>query len=162
VLLSGGYTGEHALLHLGQDMGNPENGTHHSPIDHLTRWWRSWTGKRAARAELEKLDTRQMTSITRDVGASGSELYLLAGKWPDSAGLLTRRMAALRLDHAGVAQSLPAVTRDMSKMCSLCGDKSRCERDLDKAAITPSWQRYCPNSTALVSLVAQHAADRRS
>jgi hypothetical protein len=79
-------------------------------------------------------------------------LYSLAGKWPDSNGLLARRMAALHLDQVEVAQSQPTVARDMRKTCSLCGDKGRCERDLDKAAISPSWQRYCPNSTTLVSL----------
>jgi hypothetical protein len=96
-----------------------------------------------------------MQNIARDVGTSSAELRALAGKWPDSADLLWRRMTALRLDRTEIAQSMPPVSRDMSKLCSLCDEKRECERDLDRGAISPRWLRYCPNAQTLMALLKQ-------
>jgi hypothetical protein len=59
----------------------------------VTRWWRNLWGNRTGISELDKLDWDEMKHIARDVGTSTEELQALAGKWPDSADLLTRRMA---------------------------------------------------------------------
>jgi hypothetical protein len=96
-----------------------------------------------------------MQNIARDVGTSSAELRALAGKWPDSADLLWRRVAALHLDRTEIAQSMPLVSRDMSKLCSLCDEKRECERDLDRVAISPRWLRYCPNAQILMALLKQ-------
>lgn len=120
----------------------------------LVRWWRNWIGNRSARAEMDRLGSRELGIIAQDVGASKAELRALAGRWPDSADLLARRMAWLRLDPAEIARTDPAVSRDMNKLCSLCGSKRQCEHDLDRATINPSWRRYCPNFQTLAALVA--------
>jgi uncharacterized protein YjiS (DUF1127 family) len=120
----------------------------------MARWWKNWRGNGAGRAELDRLDPREVANIARDIGASSSELRALAGKWPDSADLLTRRMAALHLDPFDIAGSQPAVSRDLNKLCSLCGEKRQCEYDLDRGALDPRWLRYCPNSQILMALIA--------
>ncbi len=126
----------------------------------LTRWWKNWTGNRAGRAELDNLGSQELGNIARDVGASPHELRALAGKWPDSADLLTRRMATLHLDPGEIARSQPTVSSDLTKLCSLCRDKNRCEHDLNSGTTSPRWQRYCPNSATLAALVAERSPDR--
>jgi hypothetical protein len=120
----------------------------------LACWWKHWIGNWAGRAELDRPDQRSLGSRARDVGASPTEFYAVAGKWPDSADLLTRRMTALRLDPVEVARTEPLVSREMTKLCSLCGNKRQCEHDLSQAAVSPRWWRYCPNSQTLMALVA--------
>lgn len=120
----------------------------------LARWWKNWIGNPAGRAELDRLDTRELGTMARDVGASAGELRALAGKWPDAADLVTRRMAALHLDPAEIARTEPSVSRDITKLCSLCGEKRQCEHDLDRGVIDSHWRRYCPNSQTLMALVA--------
>ena len=62
-----------------------------------------------------------------DIGSILQELRPLAGKWPESANLLSRRMAALQLDPSEIARSQPAVSNDLKRLCSLCVSKGRCD-----------------------------------
>ncbi len=136
------------------------NDTQHPPL--LTRaanWWRNWLGNWRGWSEVDSLDPEQMRSIARDVGASRDELRTLAGKWPDSAAPLARRMTALGLDAADIARSQPAVSRDLNKSCSLCGEKRQCEHDLASGTVRPTWRQYCPNSGTLLALVSQRRAE---
>jgi len=121
----------------------------------IARWWRNWWGNRAGVAELDNFDRNELKHISRDIGASTEELRALAGKWPESADLLTRRMAALQLDPLATARSQPAVSNDLKKLCSLCVSKGRCEHDLAEGAINSDWREYCPNATTLTALSAQ-------
>jgi len=129
-----------------------------SLISDVAQWWRNWWGNRAGMSELDKLDREEMKHIARDVGTSTEELQALAGKWPDSADLLARRMATLQLDPLGIARSQPAVSNDLKKLCSLCMSKGECTHDLDNGAINSNWQEYCPNTSTLKALSVQRAA----
>jgi len=119
------------------------------------RWWRNWIGNRSGRAAIDALDPETERHIARDIGVGTGELRALAGKWPDSASLLARRMASLRLDANAVEKTLPTVSRDLKKLCSLCRDKQRCEHDLNAASADPGWRGYCPNSHTLTALTAE-------
>jgi hypothetical protein len=100
--------------------------------------------------------------IAHDVGVGGAaELRVLAGKWPDSADLLSRRMRQIRLDAAKIVRVEPQVVRDLERVCTLCASKRRCIRDLAKGQSDSSWQAYCPNTMTLRALGAD-AGSRRS
>lgn len=122
-------------------------------ISGFTRWWRNWIGNRSTQAELHRMGPADWSGIAREIGASPSELRSLAGKWPDSAELLLRRMNTLQLEHPAVARALPAVARDLTRLCSLCEAKKQCRHDLDTHAVSLTWRRYCPNSSTLLALV---------
>jgi hypothetical protein len=122
------------------------------------RWWKNRVGNWSSRAAVDALDPETAKRIARDIGVDTNELRALAGKWPDSASLLERRMAAHRLDADAIEKAQPAVSRDLKKMCSLCRDKPQCEHDLDTASTDPAWQRYCPNSYTLQALIAERDA----
>ena len=118
----------------------------------LGRWWQNWKDSRAHIAELGNFTPKELHDIARDAGATTQELRALAGKWPDSADLLTRRMAALGLNTAELARTQPATSNDLKKLCSLCASKRPCEHDLVKDAANPAWNEYCPNATTLTAL----------
>jgi hypothetical protein len=118
----------------------------------LDRWWRNWRESRARVAQLSAFTSRELDDVARDAGVTTDELRALAGKWPDSADLLNRRMAVLGLDPAEVNRGQPATSNDLRRLCSLCGSKRRCERDLAKHPADPVWTEYCPNATTLTAL----------
>jgi hypothetical protein len=43
-------------------------------------------------------------------------------------------------------RSDPRVAGDLERVCSLCGQKRQCERDLAHNPDDPVWQSYCLNA----------------
>lgn len=130
----------------------------------LIRRWSSWLGRFGGVAKRERLDAEAVAVCARDIGTSASELRLLAGKWPDTSGdLLARRLRALNLDPAKLSAHQSAVVRDLSRLCALCGDKSRCRDDLDRRPGSAAWQSYCLNTSTLTALQReQHERTRNN
>jgi hypothetical protein len=120
-------------------------------VRRLARWWRNWTCRNAAQDEIRRLGPREVDRLAHDVGLTGADLRTLAGKWPDSAELLSRRLAALRLDEHELARSNPDVLRDLQRVCTLCAAKGRCEHDLADKPSDPVWQTYCPNAQTVAA-----------
>jgi hypothetical protein len=128
----------------------------------LAHWWRSWNGRRRAMLGLEACGSAEVERIARDVGVSGADLSILVGKWPDAADLLYWRMNEVHLDRKEITQLEPEVMRDLQRVCTVCGSKRRCEHELAKNPSDPAWQRYCPNATTLLALVAERAAKAKA
>jgi hypothetical protein len=128
----------------------------------LARWWRSWNGRRRTMMDLNGCGPAEMERIARDVGVSGADLSILAGKWPDAADQLYRRMNEIKLDRMEVTHADPQVMRDLQRVCTVCGSKRRCAHELAKNPSDPAWQKYCPNATTLAALVAERAAKTRA
>jgi hypothetical protein len=122
------------------------------PFGIFAKWWRNWTARDAALAEIGCCGGDEAAHIARDIGVSVSELQTLAGRWPDSTNLLERRMAASGLSAERLAQSEPQVLRDLQRVCGQCEDGTRCERDLNANAHDRAWRDYCPNAVTLVAL----------
>jgi hypothetical protein len=121
-------------------------------------WWRTWRGNPAGRAELDNCSPQELGRIAQEVGASADELRVLAGKWPESAAMLSRRLQALALDPLEIERSQRGVSNDLKKLCSLCASKGRCDFDLDTFPSHTGWREYCPNAMTLTALAAQHGA----
>jgi hypothetical protein len=114
------------------------------------RRWTAWLGRRRRLAEVEQLGADEAASIAREIGTSVPELRALAGKWPDTSDeLLASRLRALKLDPATLSATEPAVAQDLSRLCTLCGDKSQCRHDLEQQPDSAAWQSYCPNTSTL-------------
>jgi len=108
-------------------------------------------------ADLNSCGPAEVERIARDVGVSGADLSILAGKWPDAADLLYWRMNEIKLDRKEVTQAEPQVMRDLQPVCTVCGSKRRCEHQLANNPSDPAWQKYCPNATTLWALAAERA-----
>jgi len=92
-------------------------------------WWRGLMASRRRIEELQRLGP-EAELIAKDVGLSPSALYAIAAKRPDAAALLQRRLDALHIERAKTASTDLAILRDLDRVCSVCGSKRRCERDL--------------------------------
>jgi len=130
-----------------------QTGKRPGPFGRL-RWWRNWNRRRRKIAELDCCCRAEAERIARDLGVSRAELSVLAGKWPDAADLLTRRLEQVNLDRAELAHVEPQVLRDLERVCTLCGSKRKCEHDLADNPSNPVWAEYCPNATTLSALIA--------
>ena len=127
-------------------------------LPRLARWWREYAGRRSTVAALADCGPAEAARIAHDIGVSGAaELRVLAGKWPDSADLLSRRMRQIKLDAAKIVRVEPQVVRDLERVCTLCASKRRCSRDLAREPSGSSWQAYCPNTMTLRALVAERS-----
>ena len=60
-------------------------------------WWRNWKQGHAILAEIDALERGKSSHIPRGAGVNSAKPRTVAGKWPDSADLLSRRLAELQL-----------------------------------------------------------------
>ena len=119
----------------------------HGVFGILAGWWQALRGHSARLDELHDCG-REAENIARDLGLSTAELYTIAAKRPDAADPLKLRLAALHLD----LDADPLVMRDLERVCTVCGSKRRCERDLARHPDGPAWRSYCPNAQTLDAL----------
>jgi hypothetical protein len=123
-------------------------------------WWQNLLKARATLAEVDALDNAELSRIARDLNLNGTELRTLAGKWPDSADLLSQRLAALQLDEPAIARTEPAVLRDMERVCSNCTEQRHCSHDIDANPASTEWRGYCPNVQTIDALETERALRR--
>jgi Family of unknown function (DUF6455) len=131
-------------------------------VRRLTHWWQSFNGRRRTMADLDRCGSAEAERIAHDVGVSGADLSILAGKWPDAADLLYWRMNEIKLDRMEVTRADPQVMRDLQRVCTVCGSKRQCEHALANNPSDPAWKKYCPNATTLAALVAERAAKSKA
>jgi hypothetical protein len=111
---------------------------------------------------LDCCGAAEVERMAHDVGMSTLELRALAGKWPDAAEPLNRRLAALALDPADIRRSDPQVLHDLQRVCSLCKHGRECEHDLAERPSDPAWREYCPNEMTLDALAAERDQARKA
>jgi hypothetical protein len=138
--------------------GSVQISEQHGFVRRLAHLWRSWNGRRRAMADLDGCGSAEVERIARDVGVSGADLSILAGKWPDAADLLYWRMNEINLDRMEITHADAQVMRDLQRVCTVCGSKRRCKHELANNPSDPAWQKYCSNATTLSALVAERAA----
>lgn len=128
-----------------------------NPWTAMTAWWRNWRAARESVGELDGCGT-ELTRIARDIGLAPGELYTIAAKRPDSADPLRRRLEALHVDPAALRRDDPLVMRDLERVCSVCGSRRRCERDLARFPEDAAWREYCPNAMTIDALGSEPKA----
>lgn len=127
----------------------------------ISGWWQKWTGFNPAYSDLSCCAQDEVDRIAKDVGVSAAELRELAKLGPDSADLLLRRMAALKLDQKGLSQTEPGTFQDLQRICSMCENHKRCGQDIARDSTASAWEDYCPNAATLKALSAMPWAARR-
>jgi len=93
--------------------------------------------------------------IANDLAVPATELRALAAKGPGSADLLEKMLIALRVDPTALAQSNPAVMRDLQRLCVACGQKGRCQHELIEGTAAEHFRDFCPNAFTLDALFKQ-------
>src|SRR5262245_30406306 len=128
-----------------------------NPLSVMAQWWRDWMAMRSNLAALACCGAEETGRIAHDLGVSVPQLRALAGKWPDSADLLKRRLVELGLDSADIRRSEPPVLQDLQRVCTMCASGRVCAHDLASRPADPVWRDYCPNTMTLDALAAERA-----
>ena len=128
-----------------------------TPSGWFVRRWRNWKRRRKMAAELSVFDGGERERLARDIGVSGADFCILAGKWPDASALLSQRLDQLKLDPARIIQAESQVMRDLQRVCSLCASKRKCKRDFAGKLAGDAWRDFCPNAHTLGALLAERA-----
>ena len=128
-----------------------------NPLNAVAQWWRKWSTTRSNLAALDCCGTEETGRIAYDVGVSVPQLRALAGKWPDAADLLNRRLTELGLRSADIRRNEPQVLQDLQRVCTMCTSGRVCAHDLASKPSDPAWREYCPNTMTLDALAAERA-----
>ena len=101
--------------------------------------------------EMQRLDSREMEAIARELNLSKAELCALTFTPSGSIQSLSKRLSHSGLSEDELATAHGDVLRDMRRVCSQCQSKARCARDLKhERRATPA--KYCPNEQTLRAL----------
>ncbi len=126
----------------------------------LGELWKQWRDRRAVLDALAQCGRAEIDRMARDVGIRGADLCVLAGKWPESATLLARRITALGFDGVELGRTQPQVVRDLQRVCSICMNKRACEHDLDRTPSSPAWRDYCANADTFAAVSSESPRSR--
>lgn len=108
--------------------------------------------------ELQRLDSREMEAIARELNLSREELCALTFQPSGSIQSLNKRLSHAGLSEDELAAAHGDVLRDLRRVCSQCRSKARCARDLRHGRrATPG--KYCPNEQTLRALADEVRQD---
>jgi hypothetical protein len=101
--------------------------------------------------EMQRLDGQEVEAIARELNLSKAEFEALCFTPSGSLESLSKRLSHAGLSEERVAAYHGDVLRDLRRVCSQCGSKARCARDLKhERRATPA--KYCPNEQTLRAL----------
>jgi len=121
---------------------------------------------RSTRSIIARIRSRWFSSAIPAQESSGVSLDTNAHDVPRycyDASLLFRRMGFLQIDADELARDEPLLLRELQGLCTLCGSKEGCVRDLERESTTgerQDWREYCLNAATLNALGALHNCPR--
>jgi hypothetical protein len=119
--------------------------------------WRRMLHKRRSLVELAACPPNELQRIAQDVGASVSDLRIIAAAHPGPSELLPLRLELMGLDPGYVRSALTATYRDLERTCATCPAWRRCARDLAKGDAQGGMDRYCLCSATIDALAVDEA-----
>jgi hypothetical protein len=102
--------------------------------------------------DLDRCGDREVARLEKDMNIATADLRRMARYRRDAANLLVQRLAALHLDPAVLARREPGLMYDLQRLCSSCGTRRRCGKELAQHPGDPVWQQHCPNADTLVAV----------
>jgi hypothetical protein len=116
-----------------------------SVLQRLRQTWQRSRNRRRALNELAACPPGELKRIASDVGLTGSDLRHLCRDDHGASELLLKRLQLLGLDPQFVRQNVPALFRDLSRVCASCQASRRCARDMAHGNVQAGMATYCPN-----------------
>jgi hypothetical protein len=114
-----------------------------------------WLKHRRELMEMREIDAANFGRIAGDLRMSSADLEALVRQGPHAADELPKMLAALAIDQDDLTRTEPLVLRDMERICALCGQKRRCDRDLAAGTSAAHYQEYCANAHTIDGLGPQ-------
>jgi uncharacterized protein DUF6455 len=102
--------------------------------------------------ELREINDSDFARIAQDLGVTSAELDTLARRGPHASDELPKLLKSLGFDEATLSRTEPRLQRDMVRVCASCGQKTRCDHDLDAGTSAQHYTEYCPNAPAIEEL----------
>ncbi|MDE5458189.1 hypothetical protein GWE18_36355 [Bradyrhizobium sp. CSA112] len=111
-----------------------------------------WLGRLRDTADLRALGAAELDCIARDLRVSPTELETLTYRGRRGADELSGPLKALGIDETAIARKEPGVLRDMTLVCALCAEKTRCNREIEAETTAQHLHEYCANSYTIDAL----------
>ena len=111
-----------------------------------------WLKHRRELREMREMDATNFGRIASELRMSSTDLEALVRQGPHAADELPKMLTALGIDQDALARTEPLVLRDMERVCALCSQKRRCDRDLAAGSSAAHYQQYCANAPTIDGL----------
>ena len=118
-------------------------------VERLIDMFGDWLKHRRELGELHQMEGIEFDRIAQDLRISPGELNALVHQGSRSTDELPKLLKALGIDHDDLARVQPVVWRDMERVCALCQDKRRCDRDLAAGTSAKHFEEYCLNAPTI-------------
>ncbi len=128
-------------------------------VTFLINTFADWLKHRRELNEIRHLDRAEFDRIAADLEISSADLDELVRHGEHAADELPLLLNALNIDEGMLERTHPLVLRDMERVCTLCGHKARCDRDLAAGTSAENFSSYCPNEST-IRQVEKAAAER--
>jgi uncharacterized protein YjiS (DUF1127 family) len=121
-------------------------------VDTLIDMFCAWLVHARELAEVCQLDSAEFSHLAQDLGVSRDDLEALVRKGAHAADELPKMLDALGIDRKVLARTEPLVMRDMGYACAMCGEKRRCDRELETGDAAKNYRNFCGNAPVLDAL----------
>ncbi|MGY3614379.1 hypothetical protein [Bradyrhizobium sp. USDA 10063] len=119
-----------------------------------------WVDRFRDIGEIRSLSAAEACSVAHDLRISPAELEMLVARGPHGADELPKMLSALGIDENAIKREEPGVLHDMRRVCALCIEKSRCNRELEAGTAALHHRDYCANTYTLDSLETKPKPDQ--
>lgn len=125
---------------------------------HFTQWVRRrvdrWNRNRRMIRELSRLDEYERACVLSDFGLTEQDLFAIASGPELPADLWRKVMARLGLDPQST-RAAPEVLRQLTRTCTTCSERRRCQRLLSAHAAPDDHHAFCPNAAAFDAMLSR-------
>jgi hypothetical protein len=121
-------------------------------LDAIAGWINKYRELARANREFEHCSQEDVMQIAKDLRLEVGQLRSLAAKGPGAADTLQKMLVALSVDPKVLAESDPALMRDLQRLCIVCGQKGRCQHELARGTAAEHFHEFCPNAYSLDAL----------
>jgi hypothetical protein len=111
-----------------------------------------WFKHRQEMRELREINSGDFARIAHDLCVTPAELDTFVRRGSHASGELPRLLKSLGIDEATLSRTQPLLHRDMIRVCAVCHQKARCDRDLDACTAAQHYEEYCPNAPTIDGL----------
>jgi hypothetical protein len=124
----------------------------HPIVEDAINLFGDWLKHRREMRELREINNGDFARIAQELCVAPSELETIVRQGPHASDELPRLLKSLGIDEATLSRTQPLLQRDMVRVCAICGQKARCDYDLDAGTSAQRYEEYCPNAPTIDGL----------
>ena len=121
-------------------------------VEMLIDTFGDWLKHRRELKEMREMDAANFGRIAGELRISSADLEALVRRGPHATDELPKMLKAIGINQEALARTEPLVLRDMERVCALCNQKHRCDRDLANGTSAAQYAEYCANAPTIDGL----------